>query len=573
MKLKRSITELSNDLTSNIDIASSEGMVRYFRQADAQIFSGFLDLPGLYDTPTLETLHRLAIRAAQTLASPKGVVVLAGAGTSGRLATLATRTFNTVFTSTAGRAPFKYLMAGGDSAIVKGQEGAEDNSTLSVLDLENAIADANDIFYVGITCGMSAPYIAGQLEALKGNSAAHSVLMGFNPLELARDVAIEGYHSTFKQIATATDAATNGTLLNPIVGPEPITGSTRMKSGSTTKILLEVLFHAARLVLEKNPDIPAAIVSMLRAYEDAVRETYMQIDSIAALVDAGGNALRSKAHIYYLGSAGEDPQGRFQLPADAGILGLIDASECPPTYGASLEDVRGFTSEGWLSIVGHMPEFASSGTHYQFSFDDFRTQKMDTLSANDLVVFLGEFEKREELRKDVSAKGAQTASIMWHDPKQPAPAGAPLAISLPIPHHDMLAWGPTQLGIKLVINALTTGAHIIAGKVYGNRMVDLGISNNKLFFRTVGIISDLIAVDEKQATDALLRSIFETDTLANEHRQAPISTCIERAMSVNKVVPKALLLATGRFTLAEATAALQRDPIVRTALEHYVQNQ
>ena len=573
MKLKRSITELSNDLTSDIDIATSEGMVRYFRQTDAQIFTGFLDLPGLYDTSTLDTLERLAKRAAQTLASPKGVVVLAGAGTSGRLAMLAARTFNTVFAPTTGRAPFKYLMAGGDAALVQAQEGAEDDSTLSVRDLENAIADADDIFYVGITCGMSAPYIAGQLEALKGNPAAHSVLMGFNPLELSRDVAIEGYHTTFKQIAVATDASPNGALLNPVVGPEPITGSTRMKSGSATKILLEVLFHAARLVLDKEQDIPAAIVSMLRTYEDAVRETYLQIDSIAALVEAGGNALRNKGHIYYLGAAGENPEGRFKLPADAGILGLIDASECPPTYGAGFEDVRGFTSEGWPSLVGHMPDFATRGTHYQFSFDDFRAQKMGSLSANDLVVFLGDFEKRAELMTEVSAEGAQTASIMWHDPTQPPPAGAPLAVSLPIPHHDVLGWGPTQLGIKLVINALTTGAHILAGKVYGNRMVDLRISNNKLFFRTVGIISDLIAVDEKQATDALLRSIYETDTLANDHRDAAISACIERAKSVDKVVPKALLLATGRFTLAEATAALQRDPIVRTAIGQYVQNQ
>ena len=573
MKLKRSITELSNELTSDIDLASSEGMVRYFRQADAQIFSGYSDLPGLYDTTTLDTLERLAARAAQTIASPKGVVVLAGAGTSGRLAMLAARTFNTVFTSTSGRAPFKYLMAGGDAALVQAQEGAEDDSTLSVRDLQKAIADADDIFYVGITCGMSAPYIAGQLEALKSNPAAHSVLMGFNPLELARDVAIEGYHATFKQIAMGTETSPNGSLLNPVVGPEPITGSTRMKSGSATKILLEVLFHGARLVLEKDNQIPAAIVAMLRTYEDAVRDTYLQIDSIAALVEAGGNALRNKGHIYYLGAAGENPDGRFHLPPDAGILGLIDASECPPTYGAGFEDVRGFTSQGWPSLVGHMPDFASRGTHYQFSFDDFRAQKMGSLSSNDLVVFLGDFQQRAQLMKEVSAEGAQTATISWSKQTQPASSGSVPAVYLPIPLHDVLGWGPTQLGIKLVINALTTGAHILAGKVYGNRMVDLRISNNKLFFRTVGIISDLIAVDEEKATDALLRSIFETDTLANDHRQAAISACIERAKSVDKVVPKALLLATGRFSLAEATAALQRDPIVRTAIGHYVQNQ
>ena len=569
MKLKRSITELPNCLSSEIDLAPPEGIVRILRQADAQIFSGFLDLPGMFDTPNLDTMTALAHRLAKTIRSPRGVVVMSGAGTSGRLAMFVARTFNAVFAST-GRAPFRYLMAGGDAALVQAQEGAEDDSTLSVRDLRDATADADDVFFIGITCGMSAPYIAGQLEALVDRPDSHAVLLGFSPLELARDTVIEGYHATFRQIAAATAGSSNGTLLNPVVGPEPVTGSTRMKSGSATKILLEVLFHAARMILAGRDDVRARITAMMRDYEAAVRGTYLRIDDIAALVSAGGDALRAHGHIYYLGGAGEDPAGPFGLTADAGILGLVDASECPPTYGASFEDVRGFVGKGWLSLVGHTPDFVGRGTHYHFSFDDFRKQKMDTLTADDLVVFLGDFAGRDSLMRDVAAAGAKTAAVDW-TPRTDTAAVPHIAVSLPIAFHEELGWGPLQLGVKLVINALTTAAHILAGKVYGNRMVDLRISNNKLFYRTVGIIADLIGVTTEEATEALLRSVFETDALTDAQRNAPVSECIERAKSVEKVVPKALLIATGRFGVEQAAATLSANPIVRAAIEQFVQ--
>jgi hypothetical protein len=154
------------------------------------------------------------------------------------------------------------------------------------------------------------------------------------------------------------------------------------------------------------------------------------------------------------------------------------------------------------------------------------------------------------------------AVITWG--RESAPDG--LSIRLPIAPHAVLGWGPLQLGVKLVLNALTTGGHVLAGKVFGNRMVDLRISNNKLFHRTVGIIGDLIHVGPEEAAEALLRSVFQTDSLTEAQRNAPISECIEKAKAVDKVVPKALLMATGKFTYGEASDALARNPVVRGLL-------
>ncbi len=109
-----------------------------------------------------------------------------------------------------------------------------------------------------------------------------------------------------------------------------------------------------------------------------------------------------------------------------------------------------------------------------------------------------------------------------------------------------LGAAPREVALKLTLNAITTGAHVLAGKVYGNRMIDLRISNNKLFHRTISIISDLIGVSAEEALEALLKSIFQTDELTEAEREAPISACIEAAKNVEKVVPKALLIATGQ---------------------------
>lgn len=624
MTAKRSITETPNALTADIDLASPIEIVRLLRSTDAQIFAGYGGYPGLWDPETIETLARLAVVAARILRSPRGRVVLSGAGTSGRLAMFTARTFNELATLPDSPAPcdtFRYTIAGTDLALIAAQEGAEDDPHQGIRDLEAAAKGADEIFYVGITCGFSAPYIAGQLEhMISGRLKGHAVLLGFNPVELSRNTPIEGWPGTFLDVARRAAEAENATVLNPVVGPEPITGSTRMKSGSATKILLELLFHSARAAaLEQEgadeEELVGALIPFIRMmlgdYENAVREAYIPVHEIARLVEAGGETLRAGGKIYYLGATGPEPvhtcadeecghdpedHEEIVVSTEAGILGLIDASECPPTYGADFEDVRGYLADGWAALLpGSGTDLSGQGSPFRISLDDFRRDKLATLSPNDLVVFLGTWEERDGLLQEVKAKGVRTGAVylLQTGDEPEADLLVPLLPTLSTistnagaeeeEEHDHdhdhdhgyqgppeILSGPTQLAFKLVLNALTTGAHVLVGKVYGNRMVDLRISNNKLFHRTVGIISDLMGVGHEEATMALLRSVYETDSLTEAQRQAPISEAIETSKNVDKVVPKALLLATGRFTYAEATQALARNPIVRAAIGEYV---
>src|SRR5262245_52618396 len=138
MARRQSITELPNELTADIDVASPLQIARLLRATDAQIFSGYGGYPGLYDADNVVTMARLAYAAGKILANPKGCVVMSGAGTSGRLAMFTARAFN-IKNAQAGKKPqFKYTMAGHSEALIQAQEGAEDDPIQSVKDLEDA---------------------------------------------------------------------------------------------------------------------------------------------------------------------------------------------------------------------------------------------------------------------------------------------------------------------------------------------------------------------------------------------------------------------------------------------------
>ena len=70
--------------------------------------------------------------------------------------------------------------------------------------------------------------------------------------------------------------------------------------------------------------------------------------------------------------------------------------------------------------------------------------------------------------------------------------------------------------MKIVLNVLSTLGHVLIGKVAGNRMIDVAVSNNKLYYRAIRIVSDVGGVGEQKAEDCLLRSIYGVDEVSEE---------------------------------------------------------
>eukprot|EP01122_Echinamoeba_exundans_P014248 TRINITY_DN6409_c0_g1_i1.p1 TRINITY_DN6409_c0_g1~~TRINITY_DN6409_c0_g1_i1.p1 ORF type:complete len:622 (-),score=94.35 TRINITY_DN6409_c0_g1_i1:69-1673(-) len=527
---------------------------------------------------------------------------MAGAGTSGRLSFFCARALSVVAKSFGSRVEFDYLMAGSDLALMKSQEAAEDDVVLSVQDLKRRTDGYDHVVYIGITCGLSAPYVGSQIDWILNSPESGdrfvSVLMGFNDASVARKVKVEKWNKTmFDVVSQLASCVGSGRhfILNPIVGPEPLTGSSRMKGGTITKILIEVLFGyifhvsfpsvAIAVPDTNNSSNVLDFAAFFLEFERANRFTYLEEDALAGMIDHAGEALKNNAHVYYFA---ED---------SIGILGLIDASECPPTFGADFTDMRGFVVGGWdtmRNVEGDLTE-RTSDPHYRIGAEQFSEEIAPTLTSKDVLLFIHTEGQRtdrliEIARKTVttSKNGAlQFAVIAWNLRKPSGLADQSVlsafvqtlqtlstnpvkTSSVSIPNFNLLPGLPAllEISVKWVLNAVSLGAHILKGKVFRNRMIDLCLSNNKLYHRGCQMVSDIARIPLEAATSALLRAIFNVDIVTQEIQNYPVSKYNEVALKRKQVIPLAILLGCGRFaTVAEAQAALDSEPVVRTLVE------
>lgn len=156
-----------------------------------------------------------------------GRLIYIGAGTSGRLGILdaveCPPTFSVSDNMVIG------LIAGGETAIRKAVEGAEDNPELAVSDLKALDFNQHDVL-VGIAASGRTPYVVGGLDYAR-SLGAKTVAVACNP---------------GTAITQHVDAA-----ICPVVGPEALTGSTRMKSGTAQKMVLNMLSTASMIRIGK----------------------------------------------------------------------------------------------------------------------------------------------------------------------------------------------------------------------------------------------------------------------------------------------------------------------------------
>jgi N-acetylmuramic acid 6-phosphate etherase len=157
-----------------------------------------------------------------------GRLVYIGAGTSGRLGVLdaveCPPTFNTRPGQVVG------VIAGGHKALTTSVEGAEDRTDFAVEDLKNINLAADDVV-VGIATSGRTPYVIGAFEYAK-SVGAYTIGLSCN-----RD----------PQLATTCDLN-----ITPVVGPEVVSGSTRMKAGTATKMVLNMLSTGSMIRLGKT---------------------------------------------------------------------------------------------------------------------------------------------------------------------------------------------------------------------------------------------------------------------------------------------------------------------------------
>lgn len=564
------ITEHSNELTRNIDIASTPEMVKQLWAADKEMYS---ETTGLFSRQTMETIDKIVDVATLLLESgDNNMIVLSGCGTSGRIAFQSFKTFDRLLQQTGKQNLIKYLIAGADEALFESRELIEDNPHAGQHDLDTMTSGKSHVLYIGITCGLSAPYVAGQLDfCMEHLDRFVPVLLGFNPVDVARDVAIDCWDKTFLKVARRLEmlqSENKGFILNPVIGPEPITGSTRMKGGTATKILLHAILMTS---LARHLHISMSVADQLSEFMKTSEAAYRDVTQLASIVNLAGNSLRSGGHIYYLST-----DDRLAL------CGLIDASECKPTYGASREDVRAFIEGGYQRLNDN--QVVQLSIQFEISRRHFESEIVTKLTSRDFLVLLA---KDGEVTLSQATLDSSAVKVLINFVTSEQRVAMPTISSdqLSVLHTvqvsgglvtslgahsvaigDALMTSHLELACKLSCNVITTCGYILYGKVYQNFMIDLAVSNNKLFHRAINIIQRFGECCEADAREALLKCIYDCDSVTPAIVSNSISQHISHTVGKKQLVPTAILLVKLGCSRIKCRQILSKHPVIREAL-------
>lgn len=218
VELQKIATEQRNPNTMNIDTLSTLDMVKLINREDHRV----ADAVGEVTDKIAQAVDVIAEKLAAG-----GRLIYCGAGTSGRLGIL--DAVECPPTYSTDPETVQALMAGGYGAIFKAVEGAEDSKELGIQDMQNIHFGSKDVL-VGIAASGRTPYVRGCMEYAKQLGAPTIAVTCCPGSELDQ----------FADIGIA-----------PAPGPEVVTGSTRMKSGTAQKMVLNMLSTGAMIKLGK----------------------------------------------------------------------------------------------------------------------------------------------------------------------------------------------------------------------------------------------------------------------------------------------------------------------------------
>lgn len=291
--------------------------------------------------------------------------------------------------------------------------------------------------------------------------------------------------------------------------------------------LLTELPHPLSQQLDQLPT--AALVELFcqndlepqRAVQEAAPALAEAIDAIAVRLGEGGR-------LFYLGAG------------TSGRLGVLDAAECPPTFCSPPELVQGILAGGAPALLRSsegLEDLPEQGEKDLQARGFGGADALVGIAAGGTTPYvLGGLRHAQQV-------GALTIAMACVPIQQ---AAMPCDIDIRLLTGPELLTGSTRLkagtATKMALNILSTGVMVRLGKVYGNRMVDVSVSNAKLEDRALRILADLAGVDRERGRSLLAES--------------------------EGSVKCALLMAAGGLAAPDAAEALERHgPSLRTTLE------
>lgn len=234
----------------------------------------------------------------------------------------------------------------------------------------------------------------------------------------------------------------------------------------------------------------------------AVKEAIPQIEKLATAV---AKRMKDGGRLFYIGAG------------TSGRLGVVDASECPPTFGVPFDWVVGIIAGG-DGAIRKAVEFAEDDTTQAWKdLEAFNINEKDAVigiaASGTTPYVIGGL-------KTANDKGILTGCIVCN-------SGSPVAAEAQFPVEVVVGpeflSGSTRMksgtAQKLVLNMLSTAVMIQLGRVKGNKMVDMQLTNNKLFHRGVKMIMKETGTDLQTAT-ALLNKLGSVRKAINTIYQA-----------------------------------------------------
>ena len=296
------ITEHRNPRTAEIDLATPLRIVELINAEDRTVADA---------VATQKERIAEAIAITEQSFRQGGRLVYAGAGTSGRLGVLDAAecppTFGVPHDMVQG------LIAGGHAALLKAQEGAEDSPEGGARDVDALELSAKD-FLIGIAASGSTPYVRGALARARERGARTAILACTPPPDAMLAVA---------------DVA-----IVPVTGPEVVTGSTRMKAGTATKLVLNTITTGAMIRIGKTyGNLMVDLMATNAKLRDRSERIIVEVSGVdrpraKELLGASGGSVKTAIVMHALGVSRQEAEAA--LARGGGVVRRVIPGPPPP---------------------------------------------------------------------------------------------------------------------------------------------------------------------------------------------------------------------------------------------------
>ena len=238
---------------------------------------------------------------------------------------------------------------------------------------------------------------------------------------------------------------------------------------------------------------PIAIVSLMNAEDAKVVDAVQRVGaSVAKVIEIAADSFRRGGRLIYVGAG------------TSGRLGVLDASECPPTFGTPPEMVVGIIAGGSAALTRSVEDAEDREEDGAAEIDRLEVDERDVVvgiaTSGRTPFVLGAIERAR-------GRGAATVGIACNDPSA---LGGLVDVEIAVLVGPEILAGSTRLkagtATKMILNMISTGAMIRIGKTYGNRMIDLRPTNEKLRLRARRILREVAGLDEDSAVALLLKA-------------------------------------------------------------------